>query len=160
MSLLGDEGDDFDRPSGPLLPPDDRLWRHPSELAGPGRQRAAQAAPVGARARGPRQSVSVMTGLVLGAGLTAAVMLLTGNDGRRSEASLTSNGTQAGTGGSDSIGAGEAGVASGTTPSTAPAAPSGAVAAGPATASSGAGHGTTPSGVAHPDTAAVPGDLT
>lgn len=101
-----------------------------------------------------------MTGLVLGAGLTAAVMLLTGNDGRSSEASLTSSGTQAATGASDSVGVGEAGIASGPTPSTAPAASSAAEAASPGTGSSGGGHGPTSPGAAHPDTAAVPGDLT
>src|SRR5580658_5675528 len=29
-----DEGPDEDEPTFPWLPPDDRLWRHPSELAG------------------------------------------------------------------------------------------------------------------------------
>ena len=160
MSLLGDEGDDFDRPSGPLLPPDDRLWRHPSEMAEAGRERAALAAPVGHRPRGPRQSVSVMTGLVLGAGLTAAAMLMAGTDGHGTEASLTSSGTEAGTSGTDAIGAGEAGVASGATPSTRAAATPGAATASPAAGSGGGGHSSTVPGVARPDTAAVPGDLT
>jgi putative serine protease PepD len=101
-----------------------------------------------------------MTGLVLGAGLTAAVMLLTGNDGHSSEATLSSSGTRADAGGSDSIGAGEAGIASGATPTTAPATTPGAAPASPATGSGGGGHGTTAAGVARPDTAAVPGDLT
>lgn len=33
MALPDDQEDNEDRPSGPLLPPEDRLWRHPSELA-------------------------------------------------------------------------------------------------------------------------------
>lgn len=160
MSLLGDEGDDFDVPSGPLLPPDDRLWRHPSELAEAAHRRAAQPAGAEARARGPRQSIGVMTGLVLGAGLTAAAMLLAGNDGHNTETSLTSGGTQTRASGSASVGAGDAGVASGPAPSTAPSASAGAATASPATGSGGGGHGGTLQGGARPDTAAVPGDLT
>lgn len=160
MSLLGDEGDDFDRPSGPLLPPDDRLWRHPSEMAGAGRAPAGGSASVASRSRPPRQSLSVMTGLVLGAGLTAAAMLLAGNDSHSSEANLTSSGTQAQGGASGDIGAGDAGGTSGSTPSTA-APVAGAPTAAGATAGAGpGGHGGSSPAGAKSDTAAVPGDLT
>jgi len=78
MSLLGSEGDEGDGSTGPLLPPDDRLWRHPSELMEAGR-------PVGfspgrSRPRHPRlarPALTVTTGLLLGAGLTATAMLIT-----------------------------------------------------------------------------------
>ena len=66
-----DEGEDE---LGLPLPPDDRLWRHPSEL---GAARRAGPAPTGAaaaQARGPRRSSSWLVGAV--AGLTGAVVTL------------------------------------------------------------------------------------
>ena len=158
MSLLGDEGDDFDRPSGPLLPPDDRLWRHPSEMAAAGRGPASGAPATEARSRPPRQSLSVMTGLVLGAGLTAAVMLLTGTEGHSTESTLSSSGTHAsGTG--PSAGTEDAAGAAGSAPTTSAAVIPGATAAAGIPAGSAAGTGAE-AARDRQDTAAVPGDLT
>jgi S1-C subfamily serine protease len=57
---LDDEGDDdVGEGPGPLLPPEDRLWRHPSELAAPAHPPHTHARP---------------WGLVLAAGLTGAVL--------------------------------------------------------------------------------------
>jgi len=80
MSLLGDEGDEPEDRSRPLLPPDDRLWRHPSELVLGG-----SGGPGGVPAREPQRQrlgrpvLTVATGLLLGAGLTAGAMFLGGS---------------------------------------------------------------------------------
>jgi putative serine protease PepD len=58
-------------PIPPLLPPEDRLWRHPSELAGE-RGRAARLRPVAAATAG--SSPGWWWGLVLAAGLTGSVL--------------------------------------------------------------------------------------
>jgi len=77
MSLLGDEGDEPEDRSRPLPPPDDRLWRHPSELVlgGSGAPGTASSAEP-RRQRLGRPSLAVASGLLLGAGLTAGAMLL------------------------------------------------------------------------------------
>ncbi|HEV2369514.1 MAG TPA: S1C family serine protease [Acidimicrobiales bacterium] len=72
------EGDGHDRDDGPWRrppDPDDRLWRHPSEVAAalsPSRLR-----PAVRRARG-RAVAGVMAGACVGAGLAAAAMVLIG----------------------------------------------------------------------------------
>lgn len=43
-----------DEPASPLLPPDDRLWRHPSEVAGAPAARATSVRGASAASRGPR----------------------------------------------------------------------------------------------------------
>ncbi len=48
----GDERDD-DAPSGPLLPPDDRLWRHPSEMGAASGASRTGPSPAGPAAAGP-----------------------------------------------------------------------------------------------------------
>ncbi len=76
---MGPDDDDADDVAGggPPLPPDDRLWRHPSELRehGPGGARPITAAPA------PRPitwSVAVVAGLC-GAALSTGVIALTGS---------------------------------------------------------------------------------
>jgi len=98
MSLLGEEGDEPEDRSRPLLPPDDRLWRHPSELGiggygapgtGPGREPRRQ--------RLGRPVLAVATGLLLGAGLTAGAMFLSGSVAPdRGRSSLASGAAQPG----------------------------------------------------------------
>lgn len=103
MSLLGEEGDEPEDRSRPLLPPDDRLWRHPSEL-GTGGYGAPGAGPIREprRQRLGRPVLAVATGLLLGAGLTAGAMLLSGSVVTdRGRSSLASGASQpGGTGGS------------------------------------------------------------
>lgn len=69
---MDDGADDAER-IGPPLPPDDRLWRHPSELSA---SRAAPSAPraTGSPGRGaswPIAAVAALVGAVLSAGLLA-----------------------------------------------------------------------------------------
>ncbi len=65
-----DTPDDDDEPVGPLLPPDDRIWRHPSEV---GEQRA----PRRTRVSDPRLLVVAglagLIGALLATGMTAAI---------------------------------------------------------------------------------------
>ncbi|MFP5257074.1 MAG: S1C family serine protease [Acidimicrobiia bacterium] len=69
-----DPDDDDRRPSGPPLPPDDRLWRHPSELAA--RSVDAPAGPDGIRRRAwPAAAL----GVVAGAALATSGIVLTGS---------------------------------------------------------------------------------
>jgi putative serine protease PepD len=71
---------DDDGPSGPLLPPDDRLWRHPSEAATnppPGPFALA------ARGREPRLlTVAVLAGLISSLLTTGLIAVAGGFDGR------------------------------------------------------------------------------
>ena len=72
--MLQDDGDDREGPLGRRpLPPEDRLWRHPSELA-------ALVAPVPDRGeRSARSARSVaLVGVVAGAALATSVLALTG----------------------------------------------------------------------------------
>lgn len=75
-----EEGQEFEGDDAPVfrapLPPDDRLWRHPSELGRPA------PAPVARRGAWPLALASGLTGAVLAVGLLAATGLLT----RRGEA--------------------------------------------------------------------------
>jgi len=75
------DDDDSDEPGLPRapLPPDDRLWRHPSEL-GPHARGAATPAlePGPARRRSATWSVALAAGLA-GAALSAAVIVVTGS---------------------------------------------------------------------------------
>lgn len=110
MSLLGDEGEEQEGPRAPLLPPDDRLWRHPSEVQstgrpGPDRSRPPtrsrrrsrpDAGPGTRRSHRARPGLSVLTGVLLGSGLTAAGMLLTGVAGGGSTGVLTDRAGSAG----------------------------------------------------------------
>jgi putative serine protease PepD len=88
----GDHDDDalFDTPSGPLLHPDDRIWRHPSELADVG-EASAMAAPFAERTypqpspvRPPRRRrpterwLPVALSGAVGAMLTAGVLAASG----------------------------------------------------------------------------------
>ena len=77
MSLDDDADDDlggFDPP----LPPEDRLWRHPSELASFGRPPGATTATRrGPTSRGPAWPIAVVAGLV-GAALSTGLMAVTG----------------------------------------------------------------------------------
>lgn len=64
-SVARDEGLGDDEPVPPLLPPDDRIWRHPSEVGGlhpPGSEQPATAG----RWRRPRWSTGVATWLLAG----------------------------------------------------------------------------------------------
>jgi S1-C subfamily serine protease len=77
-----DDADDADVPRPPL-PPDDRLWRHPSEMAqlGTGGTAAVlEVRPSGSRASG--WSVVIAAGLT-GAMLAASAMVISGHLGRR-----------------------------------------------------------------------------
>ena len=78
-------GDDFDdvhedEAAGPLLPPDDRLWRHPSELGQNGQQVSAEA--LSARrswmASTPSRAGAWSAGIV-GAVLATGVVLVGGH---------------------------------------------------------------------------------
>ncbi len=72
------EFDDEERPgSGPLLPPEDRLWRHPSEISAPGDGERADAVGVRDRwlAREPSRSTAWSAGLV-GALLATGIVLV------------------------------------------------------------------------------------
>ena len=86
---LDDEADDDDVGIGPPLPPDDRLWRHPSELASWG-SGAASRAPSAAGGRGggrssvwPIAAVAGLVGAALCGGVLAATGTLSTEDGRR-----------------------------------------------------------------------------
>ncbi len=61
-----DDGFDDDAPVGPLLPPDDRLWRHPSEVAGGvAAVRAPQKLGLFSAAGQPRVlAIAVLSGLI------------------------------------------------------------------------------------------------
>ncbi|MHB1444620.1 MAG: S1C family serine protease [Acidimicrobiales bacterium] len=107
MSLLGDEGDEPEDRSRPLLPPDDRLWRHPSELVlggsgAPGVASVAQPR----RQRFGRPTLAAATGILLGAGLTAGAMLLSGSvtSGSRSSSLASGASEAAGTAGPAGVG--------------------------------------------------------
>jgi putative serine protease PepD len=63
---------DDDRPTGPL-PPEDRLWRHPSEVARAAALAATPAGPADTRRRRALVTVGLLSGL---AGATAAVVSL------------------------------------------------------------------------------------
>ena len=74
---LDDEGDDDAVDAGPPLPPDDRLWRHPSEL----REHGVGGAAIALRQPVARQiawSVVIVAGLA-GAVLSTGVIALTGS---------------------------------------------------------------------------------
>ena len=74
---LDDDADDDVGSFDPPLPPDDRLWRHPSEMATFGRPGAAPARAPGSEPRTPVWPVATAAGLV-GAALATAVMVVTG----------------------------------------------------------------------------------
>jgi S1-C subfamily serine protease len=75
-----DESDDELAGRAPPLHPDDRLWRHPSELAafGGGRLGGPPPPPAAGGARGPAWPIALAAGLV-GAALCGGVLALTGN---------------------------------------------------------------------------------
>lgn len=75
-----DDGDDDVAPAGPPLPPDDRLWRHPSELRDHGLGGgAALVTPTAARPeRSAAWTQALLAGLV-GAALATAVIAATGS---------------------------------------------------------------------------------
>jgi len=106
MSLLGDEGDEPEDRSRPLLPPDDRLWRHPSELV-LGGSGAARPTPYADPRRLGRPVLAVATGLLFGAGLTASAMLLGASPSPGSRSSSLARGASqpAGTAGTAGVGA-------------------------------------------------------
>ncbi|HZT67331.1 MAG TPA: S1C family serine protease [Acidimicrobiales bacterium] len=68
MTSEGDAHEDDEGPPGPLLPPDDRLWRHPSELG------AGWSGPPARRLGRP--AVSVLTGIVIGAAATTGALTI------------------------------------------------------------------------------------
>lgn len=76
---LDDDADDDVGDARPPLPPDDRLWRHPSELRqhGPGRT-AVIPAPAGAARRPVTWAVALVAGFT-GVALSTAVIALTGS---------------------------------------------------------------------------------
>ncbi len=77
---MDDDADDEVVSSGPPLPPDDRLWRHPSELATWGRGGALgppPPPPPRGSSRGPAWSIALVAGLV-GAALCGGVLAVTG----------------------------------------------------------------------------------
>lgn len=77
---MDDDADDDVDGIGSPLPPEDRLWRHPSELA-PASARGGSTARAMASstvARGPAWPVALVAGLV-GAALSGGVLALTGN---------------------------------------------------------------------------------
>ncbi|MEY2476674.1 MAG: hypothetical protein QOG87_1989 [Actinomycetota bacterium] len=60
-----EDGFDDDAPVGPLLPPDDRLWRHPSEVAGVAATRPPQKLGLFSSAGQPRVlAIAVLSGLI------------------------------------------------------------------------------------------------
>ena len=74
---LDDDADDDAPGAGPPLPPDDRLWRHPSEL----REHGLGGTPVAVQPSAPRPitwSVAIVAGLA-GAVLSTGVIALTGS---------------------------------------------------------------------------------
>lgn len=72
-----DDADDDAVGMGPPLPPDDRLWRHPSELAAE-RMLRGPAPAVAARSRSGTWVVALVAGLT-GAALSTGVIALTGS---------------------------------------------------------------------------------
>jgi S1-C subfamily serine protease len=68
-----DPDEDDRRPSGPPLPPDDRLWRHPSELAALAPRPSGEAVEAGRRA----WPVAVL-GVVAGAALATSAIAISG----------------------------------------------------------------------------------
>lgn len=73
MRVLDDDGDDDGRPVGPPLPPEDRLWRHPSEM-----WTATAAARPAPRRRARMWPSLVLAGLCGAAMATSVVTLATG----------------------------------------------------------------------------------
>src|SRR5687767_13986430 len=78
MSMDDDADDDVDGIGAPV-PPDDRLWRHPSELAslGAGGGSTPRARAPGPGGRGPAWSIAIVAGLV-GAALSGGLLAITG----------------------------------------------------------------------------------
>lgn len=76
---LDDEGDDEVRAGGPPLPPDDRLWRHPSELGPHGLARGSVGSPRAAPASRPPMKSVALVGVLVGAGLVVGVLAITGS---------------------------------------------------------------------------------
>lgn len=74
---LDDDADDVGD-GGPPLPPEDRLWRHPSELAGYGSPRGSVAPPRHHSVRPTSLTVALIAGLA-GAALTTGVIAVTGS---------------------------------------------------------------------------------
>lgn len=72
---MDDDADDDVHGIVPPLPPDDRLWRHPSELSSGGSRGPSH--PAGADDRGPAWPLALVAGLV-GAALSGGVMAVTG----------------------------------------------------------------------------------
>ena len=70
-----DDGLD-DGPVPPLLPPEDRLWRHPSEVAQASSRPATRTAATGATGRGPRREPRLTT--IVGLTSTISVLLTLG----------------------------------------------------------------------------------
>lgn len=74
-----DEGDDEGRFTGPPAP-DDRLWRHPSEVSGPGDLPSATTAGTGVTTRArPRGAAVLVAAGLLGAALMLVVLASTGS---------------------------------------------------------------------------------
>ncbi len=74
-----DEGDDEGRFTGPPAP-DDRLWRHPSEVSGPGDLPSATTAGAGVTTRArPRGAAVLVAAGLLGAALMLVVLASTGS---------------------------------------------------------------------------------
>jgi S1-C subfamily serine protease len=74
-----DEGDDEGRFTGPPAP-DDRLWRHPSEVSGPGDLPSATTAGAGVTTRvRPRGAAVLVAAGLLGAALMLVVLASTGS---------------------------------------------------------------------------------
>lgn len=72
-----DEPDDDAGGSGPPLPPDDRLWRHPSEMGALAPPRAAASAPA-RRARGSSPWTVAAVAALAGAALASSVLTVSG----------------------------------------------------------------------------------
>jgi S1-C subfamily serine protease len=68
------------RPSGPL-PPDDRLWRHPSELGGLGRPPAPTAPPEPIRRSRPVTALALASAGLLGAVVVVGALWIAGTTG-------------------------------------------------------------------------------
>ncbi|MEO7430328.1 MAG: trypsin-like peptidase domain-containing protein [Acidimicrobiales bacterium] len=76
---MDDDGDDDAGGGGPPLPPDDRLWRHPSELRQHGMPGGPVSPPAATRSyRLPTLTVAVVAGLA-GAALSTGLMVATGS---------------------------------------------------------------------------------
>ncbi|MEO6122000.1 MAG: trypsin-like peptidase domain-containing protein, partial [Acidimicrobiales bacterium] len=72
-----DEGLGDDDPQAPLLPPDDRIWRHPSEVAGDGTSRGDEAPPPdrGRRLWPVAVGAWALAGIVVGVAVGASGLL-------------------------------------------------------------------------------------